>query len=162
MSDTDSRPKPTEQGDLPPAADPRPAAADGEARAPEPAPSNGRAAFAAVLAWLVPGAGHLYLGRRVRAALFVVLIGASFVLGVGLEGKLWQLDAGEPASFLGLLGTFGCMGLGIPYFLLRFAGYQGDLLSSGYEYGGAFLLTAGLMNLLLVLDAWDVARGVKP
>ena len=53
-------------------------------------------------------------------------------------------------------------GLGAPYFLLRFGvGYQGQIESQGFEYGGAFILTAGLMNLLLILDAWDVASGVK-
>jgi Family of unknown function (DUF6677) len=38
----------------------------------------------------------------------------------------------------------------------------GMILSPTYEYGCAFLLTAGLMNLLLVLDAWDIASGTKP
>ena len=54
------------------------------------------------------------------------------------------------------------MGMGLPYFLLRYlAGYTGEVIAPGYEYGTAFLLTAGLMNLLLVLDAWDIARGKK-
>jgi hypothetical protein len=30
-----------------------------------------------------------------------------------------------------------------------------------YEYGSTFLLTAGLMNLLLILDAFDIASGRK-
>ena len=41
------------------------------------------------------------------------------------------------------------------------AGYDGDPIGAGYEYGTVFLLTAGLMNLLLVLDAWDIATGKK-
>ena len=45
--------------------------------------------------------------------------------------------------------------------LLRGLGYAGDITGPGYEYGTAFLLGAGLMNLLLVLDAWDVATGRK-
>ena len=46
--------------------------------------------------------------------------------------------------------------------VLRFGfGYEGTLEAAGFEYGGAFILTAGLMNLLLTLDAWDVARGRK-
>ena len=39
--------------------------------------------------------------------------------------------------------------------------YEGDILSSTFEYGKAFLLTAGLLNLLAVLDAWDIASGSK-
>ena len=54
------------------------------------------------------------------------------------------------------------MGMGFLYFLLRFGlHYQGNIMAAGYEYGTAFLLTAGLMNLLLVLDAWDIVRGKK-
>jgi hypothetical protein len=54
------------------------------------------------------------------------------------------------------------MGMGLAYFVLRFlVGYEGDLVAAGYEYGTAFLLTAGLMNWLLVLDCWDIAVGRK-
>jgi hypothetical protein len=54
------------------------------------------------------------------------------------------------------------MGMGFLYFLLRYAlHYQGNIAGAGYEYGTAFLLTGGLMNLLLVLDAWDIVRGKK-
>ena len=54
------------------------------------------------------------------------------------------------------------MGMGTPYFVLRYGlHYQGNVMGAGYEYGTAFLLTAGLMNLLLVLDAWDIVRGKK-
>jgi hypothetical protein len=54
------------------------------------------------------------------------------------------------------------MGIGAPYFILRYAaGYVGDVISTTYEYGTAFLLTAGLMNLLLILDVMDIGRGKK-
>ena len=112
-----------------------------------------------VLAWLIPGAGHIFLGRRARGVLFLVLVLASAAVGVGLEGKLWHVVPGQPLSYL---GTVACFGLGLPYLVLRFlTSYEGNLLSQGYEYGAAFLLTAGLMNLLLILDAWDIARGLK-
>lgn len=127
-----------------------------EEREPEP---RANPVVSALLAWLVPGAGHLFLGRWGRGALFLLLVGASLAVGIGLEGKLWHITGGQPLSYL---GTLACAGLGIPYFVLRFAlGYEGNLLSQGYEYGAAFILTAGLMNLLLILDAWDIARGLK-
>jgi hypothetical protein len=113
----------------------------------------------AVLAWLVPGAGHLYLRRWGRGALFLVVVLLSLAVGLGLEGKLWELVRGQPLSYL---GTFACAALGAPYLALRFGvGYHGEIESQGYEYGAAFILTAGLMNLLLILDAWDIARGLK-
>ena len=114
---------------------------------------------AAVVAWLVPGAGHWYLGRRGRALAFLGLVAASLALGVALHGNLYRPLPGQPLTYL---ATLGCMGMGLPYFLLRYlAGYTGEVIAPGYEYGTAFILTAGLMNLLLVFDAWDIALGKK-
>lgn len=114
---------------------------------------------AAVVAWLVPGVGHWYLGRRGRALAFLGLVAASLALGVALHGNLYRPLPGQPLTYL---ATLGCMGMGLPYFLLRYlAGYTGEVIAPGYEYGTAFILTAGLMNLLLVLDAWDIALGKK-
>ena len=132
--------------------------AAGSAEEPEAAPiANPQ--LAAVLAWLVPGAGHVYLGRRARGLAYLLLVATSLVIGWSLHGRLWTPTPGEPLS---MLATLGSMGMGVAYFVLRYAmGYTGDILSPGFEYGSAFLLTAGLMNLLLVLDALDIARGKK-
>lgn len=116
-------------------------------------------AVAAVAAWAVPGLGHALLGRRGRGLFFAVLVLAALAIGCQLHGNLSTVLSGQP---LAVLRTLGCMGMGLPYVGLRWAfAYQGDLLAPGYEYGSAFLLSAGLMNLLLVLDAWDIASGRK-
>lgn len=115
--------------------------------------------LAAFLAWIIPGAGHLMLKKTARGALFFVLVVSALWIGCGLQGNLYVPVAGQPLTFL---ATLGCMGLGLPYFVLRYlVGYQGDVVSAGFEYGTAFILTGGLMNLLLVLDAWDIAQGKK-
>ena len=124
-----------------------------------PAGAAGNAHLAAVLAWIVPGAGHFLLGRRRRALVYAAIIGVNLFVGQALSGNLDRVVPGQPLS---VLATLGSMGSGALYFLLRYAaGYQGDLLAQSYEYGTAFLRTAGLMNWLLVLDAWDIARGKK-
>ncbi|MEA2417778.1 MAG: hypothetical protein QOI58_4435, partial [Thermoanaerobaculia bacterium] len=38
---------------------------------------------------------------------------------------------------------------------------HGDVTSITFEHGTAFTITAGLMNLLLVVDAFDIAQGRK-
>jgi len=129
-----------------------------ERRAPE-ARSRRDSLLAALLAWVIPGAGHLFLRRRGRAAIFFLLVITSVAVGWSLDGNLYRAVAGQPLTLLGMLAS---MGTGLPYFLLRFvAGYHGLVDSPTYEYGTAFLLTGGLMNLLLVLDAWDIALGRK-
>jgi hypothetical protein len=119
----------------------------------------GNPTVAMIAAWLVPGLGHVYLKRRLRGLLFFVVVMICIWVGCSLQGNLYRPVAGQPLT---LLATLGSMGMGIPYFVLRAGlGYTGDIVSAGYEYGTAFLLTAGLMNWLLVLDAWDISRGKK-
>jgi TM2 domain-containing membrane protein YozV len=120
---------------------------------------RGNAVVAVLSAWLVPGLGHFYLKRPLRGLAFFALVVASVLIGCNLEGHLYQVMAGQPLT---ILATFASMGMGFLYFLLRYAlHYQGNIMGAGYEYGTAFLLTAGLMNLLLVLDVWDIVRGKK-
>lgn len=119
---------------------------------------NKRTILSMVFAWLVPGAGHFYLGRRSRAAVFFCVVIFMFVLGLWLDGKLYVPERGKP---LALFAALASMGTGLPYFLARMLGTFGDVSSITYEYGTAFSLTAGLMNLLLVLDSFDIAENRK-
>lgn len=118
-----------------------------------------RAVLLAVVAWLLPSSGHLLLGKRFRALGFALVLLIAFGLGMRLEGNLYRPVPGQPLSYL---ATLGAMGIGAPYFVARYgADYQGKPEAQGFEYGTIFLLSAGLMNLLLVLDVWDIARGRK-
>jgi hypothetical protein len=129
-----------------------------------------RALAASLLAWMVPGCGHLFLGQWLRGLAFGLLVGASAAVGVVLRGRLFWFGVGVSAApvdpttspespLLVAAASVVSIGLGLPAAALRWlAGYQGDLTAPGYEIGTAFLLTAGLMNLLLVFDAWDEAR----
>jgi TM2 domain-containing membrane protein YozV len=119
---------------------------------------NRRTVTAIVLAYLVPGAGHFYLGRRGRALAFFAIILCLFVVGLSIDGRLYTVQQG---NVLTLLATLGSIGTGLPYFLARALGEFGDVTSITYEYGSAFTLTAGLMNLLLIVDAFDIAEGGK-
>jgi len=134
-------------------------AAKAAAAAAVDAAAGRRGGLAAILALVFPGLGHLYLGRKGRAVLFAVVVLVAAVLGAKLDGNLYTPLAGHPLTYL---ATIGSMGMGLPYFLLLYPlHYAGDVTAQGYDYGTAFLLSAGLMNLLLVLDAWDVGSGRK-
>ena len=54
------------------------------------------------------------------------------------------------------------MGIGLPFFIAREMGAgAGRVVALTYEYGNAFLIVAGLLNMLVVLDAFDIAQGRK-
>jgi hypothetical protein len=124
----------------------------------EAAPGNRWVAVA--LAWTFPGLGHLYLGRRRRALAYAAIVVATFLLGLSFQGRLYTIESGQPLT---ILATFAVHGAGILPIAARaiLDNPGGAILSVTFEYGCAFLLTAGLMNLLLMLDAWDIAMGRK-
>jgi hypothetical protein len=137
--------------------------------APPQAPRPGAAApdaprrnpiAAAALAWLFPGLGHWYLGKRRLAIAFAVIVTVTFLAGLSFEGRLYTVESGQPLT---ILATFAVYGAGILNIAARLLTDSpgGTILSPTYEYGCAYLLTGGLMNLLLVLDAWDIASGRK-
>jgi hypothetical protein len=118
--------------------------------------------FAAMLAaYLIPGGGHFYLGYRGRAVAFFAIVVTLFVIGVSIDGALYN-PVNSGGAILRLLAGFGSMGAGAIYFLAgALPGAHGDMTSITVEYGTAFIITAGLMNLLLVLDAFDLSEGRK-
>lgn len=117
-----------------------------------------RTSVVCIIAWLVPGGGHAYLRKWRRAVLFSSSVLLLFGLGLYLDGRLFSLEAG----FFGFLRFFADAAVGLPYLLGKSLGWgHGDIRSFGYEYGNTFLYTAGLINMLLVLDAYDIAQGVK-
>ncbi|HUR81680.1 MAG TPA: DUF6677 family protein [Thermoanaerobaculia bacterium] len=122
---------------------------------------NARALGAMLLAYVLPGAGHFYLGRRARAIAFFIIITLMFVVGVAIDGRLYIFGEAR-GQVITRLASLASMGSGALYFLAWRFGPAGDIRSITFEYGRTFTLTAGLMNLLLVLDCWDIARGRKP
>ena len=89
----------------------------------------------------------MYLGKGRRALVFFGGVLLLFALGLYMNGKLFSLETG----FFGFLRLAGkLLGWGV-----------GDIRSFGYEYGNTFLYTAGLINMLLVLDAFDISQGRK-
>ncbi len=112
-----------------------------------------------VLAWLVPGLGHLLLGRRLRAGVFFAVVVIAFLVGTALDGELILPHAGDPLSYLAAIASIGN---GVLFFVARAVGLgQGVVTSPAYEFGNTFLLTAGMMNLLLILDVHDIRTGKK-
>jgi TM2 domain-containing membrane protein YozV len=114
---------------------------------------------ATLLAWLIPGAGHFYLRRPGKAIVFLVAIGALFFLGVAMDSRL-EISFGLD-DVLASLFSVAQMAIGLPYLVARLLGFQGDVKSVTFEYGNTFTAVAGLLNILVVLDAYDTALGRK-
>jgi uncharacterized protein DUF6677 len=113
----------------------------------------------ALAAWMVPGAGHLWSGQRAKGVVFLLTLPLMFAVGLGLEGRLFPFEPSQP---LVALAAIADIGIGLPYLVAKALGHgAGTVIAVTYEYGNTFVIVAGLLNLLVVCDAWDLATGQK-
>jgi hypothetical protein len=134
--------------------------------------------FAALLAWLVPGLGHLYQRRYAKGVLFLVCILSTYFFGLALgEGKVvyaswnqverrWQfplqLGVGLPAAPAVLQSLAVRRGGDAPLFggLMAPPRSQEELsqwhndLNIRFELGTLYTMVAGLLNILAIWDAY--------
>ena len=126
-----------------------------------------RAWLVGLAAWAIPGAGHLIQKRWWRGALTGGAVWVMFLSGLlGLGGHLHVVTGNEPgfgALLLQFLKMVANIGSGLPYVFCLVAniGFAEHQQLWTYEYGVTFLLVAGLLNYLVMLDAFDIAAGRK-
>jgi hypothetical protein len=110
-------------------------------------------------AWALPGAGHLWLGRRQKGLIFFLALPAMFAIGLLLHGRIFSFELSEPLVVLAAVADLGC---GLPWIVSRAVGAGAGIVTAPtYEYGNCFLIVSGLLNSLVVLDAFDIAMGRK-
>ena len=117
------------------------------------------AVVTALAAWAVPGAGHLLQGQAQKAAVFAITLLGMFAIGLGFGGRLFGFESGDPLVFLGALAEWASLAPRLVAALFDFG--RGDVVAATYEYGNSFLIASGLLNMLVLLDAVDLAYGRK-
>lgn len=120
---------------------------------------TGFSILALVAGWLVPGAGHLIQKRWIRGSLLMISVLTMFVLGILMNGKVY--DA-HPSDLLDVLGIVGDIGSGILYIVAAVGnlGHAAIQMASA-DYGTKFIIVAGLMNIVAAVDAHHIALGKK-
>jgi len=128
-----------------------------------PMPPIGAWAPAVALGWLIPGGGHLLLKRTGRGALLMVTITAMFLCGLMMRGAMFTPQNGDLLTTLINTGGFiGDVCSGALYLLSVALNYnQPDMAGHVHDYGTKFLVTAGLLNLLALVDVFEIAAGRK-
>ncbi|HEY8413656.1 MAG TPA: DUF6677 family protein [Pyrinomonadaceae bacterium] len=128
-------------------------------------PTPGSAWLVGIAAWFLPGCGHVMLKRWGRAALMGGVVWLSFFIGLAMGGHMFDLETGQGSSALlqvpPMIANLGSGALYLVCWLLGY-GFADDPVQAAratYEYGNTFLLIAGLLNYLTMLDAFDIAAG---
>lgn len=114
----------------------------------------------AIAAWLIPGMGHFLIGRRGRALIYFLAVAALAALGLALRGHIFEPTMRDPFDLLGYISNLGA---GAFYFLARMVDNGGpDVSRAAGDYGTRFFATAGVLNLLCVIDALEIIARRKP
>jgi uncharacterized protein DUF6677 len=126
---------------------------------PQDSRSETMALVIGVAGWLVPGLGHALMKMWGRAATCFLTVGMLVILGAGMRGNLFSSRGNDAFDALGYLAD---LGTGTFYLVARSLETNGaDVSRAGGDYGTRFLATAGVLNLLAALHAYEAARGRK-
>jgi hypothetical protein len=114
---------------------------------------------APAVGWLIPGAGHMIQKRWIRGLLLFVSIVTLFLLGLGMQGRIYKANGGDILDILGFVGDIGAGGLYIITTAMDWG--QGAIAFATADYGTKFMIVAGLLNFIAVADAHHIAIGKK-
>jgi hypothetical protein len=99
------------------------------------------------------------LGQMGKALVFFIVLTAMFVIGLAFGGRVFPFEISDPLVLLAALAEWT---VGLPRVAAFVGGFgQGNVIATTYEYGNTFLIVSGLLNALVVLDAYDIATGRK-
>ena len=116
-------------------------------------------AMVLIAGWLIPGLGHLILGKWIRALLLFVSIVSMFAIGLAMQGKIYSPSTGD---ILDILGFAGQLGLGLLCGLAHwFSWGAASSVNTLADYGTKFIVVGGLLNYIAAVDAHSLANGRK-
>src|SRR5260370_3200240 len=123
-------------------------------------PLTTMAVVAPLVGWLIPGGGHILLKRYGRGILLLVSVVAMFLIGLGMQGRIYKPNGGD---ILDILGFVGDVGSGALYLLARIMDWGNVMAANAAaDYGKTFLIVAGLLNFIAAADAHHIALGKQP
>jgi hypothetical protein len=112
-------------------------------------------------AWLVPGAGHVLLGKWKKGLFFFALLGATYVFGMWIAGFRPVSFDDNPFYF------FGQYGSGATFLVAKLRGAEkaivrSDIHPSWFDPGLLYVCVVGLLNLVVMLNILDLNAGPAP
>ncbi len=131
-----------------------------DAQSLQPAQGILKTVAACAAATLVPGLGHAVLQKWDRAIVFLASITLMFAIGLRLDARLFSPEFSDLFSTLKFIADAGS---GVLYWFCWLNGLGfGEPSSYTYDFGNVFVYVAGLLNMLVIVDAFDIAMGRKP
>jgi hypothetical protein len=120
-----------------------------------------RRGMAFILAWFVPGAGHVALGKWKKGLFFFVLLGVTYLLGMWMVGFRSVAFDDNPFYFVGQYGS-GATLLLAKTFCAEKAFPRPDFPPSWFDPGLLYVCVVGLLNIVVMLNVLDLRLGSAP
>ncbi|MFH1612347.1 MAG: DUF6677 family protein [bacterium] len=121
--------------------------------------------ISAILAFIFPGLGHIYVGNLKKGLLFMLILVSLFLIGLAMKGGIIVLD--EDLFFISRLLQICHFFNGSMFFITllfsKFFGLGiefGDITYSYYEIGQLFIIISALLNILIIFNAYDLAKNM--
>jgi hypothetical protein len=130
-----------------------------KAKVAQAEPVSAMAVIAPAVGWFIPGAGHMIQKRWVRGVLLFISVVTLFLLGLGMQGRIYRANGGDILDILGFVGDAGAGALYIISMALDWG--QNAMAFAVADYGTKFMIVAGLLNFIAVADAYHIAIGKK-
>ena len=119
---------------------------------------------AVILTWLLPGAGHIFLGQRARGLIILLAIGLTFWIGVAVGGVKYTVDpVNRQLWFIGQIcagvHSLACMGIGSmidPGEGEKPTDYMA--FDRAEEVSVVYTAICGMLAVFVMLDAWVLAE----
>lgn len=122
-------------------------------------PISPMAVIAPALGWIIPGAGHLVQKKWLRGFLLMFAVFLMFWLGIAMGGKIYKPNMGDLLDMLGFVGDAGAGGL---YLISRIMDLGiAPVAYATADYGTKYIVIAGLLNVMSLVDAYHIAMGRK-
>jgi hypothetical protein len=125
--------------------------------AAEPIPSM--AVLAPALSWIIPGAGHFVQKKWGRGLLLMFAVVLMFMLGLAMGGKIYKPNTGDLLDMLGFVGDAGTGGLYVFSRMMELG--TSAIAYATADYGTKYIVIAGLLNVMSMVDAYHIAMGRK-
>lgn len=116
-----------------------------------------------LMTWALPGSGYFLIGRTTRGLLMAGCTLCMFLLGLMMRGAFFEAQTGDLLTTVIYSGGWlANLMNGSLYFLARALGYSApDVAGHVVDYGTKFIVGAGLVNVLAMVDVFEVATGRK-
>ena len=122
-----------------------------------------RRGVAFIFAWLIPGAGHLFLGKWKKGLFLFFLLGATYLFGLWIVGFRAVSFDDNPFYYVGQYGS------GMTFLLAHLMATEKAYPREGihpswFDPGLLYVCVVGLLNLVLMMNVLDVKleRAVLP